>query len=101
MIWRKRRFDGVEYIPYFERFEKLLMANGALYREFIMVSTKTDDPFVDDFYIGVPDDRFLAPFDGFEPINDSELPKVIDTLHIADASTEEFKSRFTFRHRTR
>src|SRR6266702_2220432 len=53
MVWGKRRFKDVEYVPYFERFEKLLIANGAQYREFIMVSTKTDDPFVDDFYIGV------------------------------------------------
>jgi hypothetical protein len=41
---------------------------------------------------------FLAVFDGFERIGESDLPKVIDTLHIADASTEQFKSRFTFAH---
>jgi hypothetical protein len=96
MIWGKRRFDGVEYIPYFERFEKLLIANGALYREFIMVSTKTDKPLTDDFYIGVPNKSFLAAFDGFEEISESELPKLIDTLHIADASTDNFKSLFQF-----
>ena len=98
MVWGKRRFDGVEYVPYFDRFEKLLLANGTLYREFIMVSTKTDNPFVDDFYIGVPNDVFLALFDGFERIGEADLPKVIDTLHIADASTDQFKSRFRFAH---
>lgn len=29
----------------------------------------------------------LAVFDGFERIGEGDLPKVIDTLHIADASS--------------
>ena len=76
-----------------------MLANGALYREFIMVSTKTSDPFVDDFNLGLPSKTFLALFDGFEEITESDLPKVINTLHIADASTDEFKSRFHFADR--
>ncbi len=71
MVWGKRRFKGVDYVPYFDRFEKLLLANGAQYREFIMVSTKTDEPLVDDFYIGVPNEAFLMLFDGFEKIREA------------------------------
>jgi hypothetical protein len=43
----------------------------------------------------------MAAFDGFESVDESELPKVIDTLHIADATTDEFKSRFRFGRRSR
>jgi hypothetical protein len=96
MVWGKRRFDGVDHVPYFERFEKLMLENATLYRQFIMVSTKTENPFVDDFYIGVPNETLFKLFDGFERVAESNLPKVIDTLHIADASTEQFKSRFRF-----
>lgn len=53
MVWGKRRFDGVDYVPYFDRLDKMLLSNGALYREFIMVSTKTDRPLTADFYLGV------------------------------------------------
>jgi len=41
----------------------------------------------------------LALFDGFDPVEESELPKEINTLHIADASTEQLKSRFKFSDR--
>lgn len=59
MVWGKRRFAGIEYVPSFDLLEKLLMANAALYREFIMVSTKTSKPSVDDFYLGVPNKTFF------------------------------------------
>jgi hypothetical protein len=97
MRWAKRRFEGADYGPYFDLFEKLLMANPKFYRQFIMVSTKTDEPGVNDMWIGVPDPSFLAEFDGFEGVTESELPKEIDTLLIADATTDQFKTRFRFR----
>ncbi|OIQ64157.1 hypothetical protein GALL_542920 [mine drainage metagenome] len=84
-VWGRPRFDGTEYVPYFDRFEELLLPDGALYRGFIMVSTKNDNPFVDNFYIGLPNEAFFVLFDGFERISETNLPKVIDTLHIADA----------------
>jgi hypothetical protein len=46
---------------------------------------------------GVPHKAFMAAFDGFEQVERSDLPKIIDSLHIADATTDEFKSRFRFR----
>jgi hypothetical protein len=99
MIWAKRRFAFADHRPYFERLENLLMSNAPLYRQLIMVSTDVDrdQPGVSEYYIGVPSEIFLARFDGFERVAESDLPKVIDTLHIADASTPEFKSRFRIR----
>jgi hypothetical protein len=100
MIWGRRQFSYAEYTPYFDLMEKLLLANPTLYREFIMVGTERKAG-VHDVYVGVPNKMFMAAFDGFEPIEESALPKIIDTLHIADASTDEFKSRFEFKHNQR
>jgi hypothetical protein len=95
MIWAKREFAYAEYAPYMDRLEKLLMANPRQYREFMMVSTQTSKVGVDIFYIGVPNKAFAAVFDGFEIISESELPKEIDTLHVADVNA--FQERFRFR----
>jgi len=101
MKWAKRQFRFAEYVPYFDRLEKLTIANPTLYREFIMVSTKTEERGTDEVYVGVPNKSFLSAFDGFEEIEESNLPKEIDTLLIADGTTEEFKSRFRFKHKGR
>lgn len=97
MIWIKRRFSGVDYVPYFKRLESLLMANPTHYKELLMVSTKTDDPLTDDYYVGVPSKAHLIGFDGFERVNESDLPKKVDTFHFGDAIKEPFQSRFHFR----
>ncbi|SED39631.1 hypothetical protein SAMN05444161_3116 [Rhizobiales bacterium GAS191] len=98
MIWAKRRFAYADYSPYFDRLEKLLLADPRAYRQFIMVSTKTDDPGVSDYWIGVPDRTFLTGFDGFEIVGEGDLPKEIDALHIGDATTDVFNSRFQLPH---
>lgn len=98
MIWGKRRFAYADYSPYFDKMEKLIMANPTLYREFIMVSTKADGVGESTYYVGVPNETFIPAFDGFERVEETALPKIIDTLHIADATTEEFRSRFQFKH---
>jgi hypothetical protein len=89
MVWGKRRFQFAEYTPYFDRLEKLLMANPQRYAQFIMVSTKVNAR-ESEYYVGVPDKPLPALFDGFEPVEESALPKVINVLHIADATTDEF-----------
>jgi hypothetical protein len=101
MIWAKRRFDGIEYVPFMDLMEKLLMANAARYAEFVMVSVKTDKPLVDDYYVGLPDKMFLPMFERFEPVGDDALPKIIDTCLISGDQAAEPFSRFTFRHRLR
>lgn len=98
MYWGKRRFEFAKFQPYYDRLEKLVMANAQRYAQFMMVSTKVNAR-EDDYFIGVPDKPLLALFDGFEPVEESALPKLIDALHIADASTDEFKSRFQFNRR--
>jgi hypothetical protein len=99
MAWAKRRFAFADYGAYFDLFEKLVMANPLLHRQFIMVSVDVwgDKPGVGEYYVGVPSEAFLAGFDGFERVVESDLPKVIDTLHIADATTADFRSRFRFK----
>ena len=37
---------------------------------------------------------FMVGFVGFEPVEESSLPKGLDTLLIADATTDKFTSRF-------
>ncbi|WP_330083357.1 hypothetical protein [Methylocystis iwaonis] len=71
-----------------------------MYAEFIMVSTETPDAMVSDYYVGVPMEHLLAPFEHFERVSESQLPMIIDSFHLGDATKEPFKSRFKFRHGT-
>jgi hypothetical protein len=98
MFWAKRKFAYADYARYQDLLAKLQLANAARYPEFIMVSTQTADPGVSEYYIGVPYRPLLSMFDGFEPVDEDALPKVIDVLHLADATKEPFKSRFRFAH---
>jgi hypothetical protein len=97
MNWVKRRFAYADYAPYMDHLTKLLFANPTLYREFIMVSTKVDNARDSDCYIGVPNKAFLIGFDGFESVEEHELPKEIDTVLVADQTKDPFTSRFRFR----
>jgi hypothetical protein len=97
LFWAKRRFSYADYAPYQDRLQLLLFANPTRYAEFIMVSTKADNPGVGDDYVGVPTQEMLAAFDDFEPVAEHELPKEIDALLIADTTKEPFKSRFRSR----
>jgi hypothetical protein len=38
-------------------------------------------------------------FDGFEHVNESDLPKNIDTFHLGDTTKQPFTNRFRFRSR--
>ena len=98
MVWLKRRFAYADYAPYFAILEKLIDANPKLDAEFMMASTKFTDPHLSEYYVGLPDKSFAAAFDDFEPVAESNLPKMINTLHIGDATTEPFKARFRFAH---
>lgn len=75
-----------------------MMANTSNYQEFMMVSVKcSDEPRANEYYIGVPDQAMLSQFDLFNAIEEDEVPRIIDAIHIADASKEAFKNRFQFR----
>lgn len=99
MIWGKRVFDGPSYIPYQDRLQQLLFANARQYQEFIMVATATDRPGASTYWVGVPSEVLFTAFDGFERVQEADLPKKINALLIADATKEPFTSRFTFAHR--
>jgi hypothetical protein len=99
MIWGKRRFANAEYTPYFDKLEKLLLAQPHRYQQFLMVSTNGDELGIDDYYVGVPDAACMLAFDGFTPVAESDLPKEIDVFLIGDQTTSEFTSRFQMRGR--
>jgi hypothetical protein len=96
MVWGKRLFVGGDYAPYQDKITKLMMGNAPLYRQFIMVSTNSEhDPAASLCYVGVPNELFLAHFDNFEHVEESELPRDI-TLLVGDSTSQEFKRRFQF-----
>jgi hypothetical protein len=98
MYWAKRQFEWADYAPYQDLLEELLMANPTLYREFMMFSIKLNAG-KSDVYIGVPKKELLASFGGFEPVNEAGVPKIVDSLLVADANA--FGERFEFRHNLR
>jgi hypothetical protein len=102
MVWGKRRFSSAGYSPYFDLMRKLRQAEAdpTPYRQFIMVSTERVGG-ESDYYVGVPSETVMAAFDGFERVEESMLPKVIDVLHIGDATSDEFTSRFELKHNER
>lgn len=93
MYWAKRQFQWADYAPYQDRLEKLLMANPTLYREFMMFSVE-QKVGLSVVYVGVPVRELLAVFDQFEPVEETDLPKVVDTLLVADNNA--FRGRFKF-----
>ena len=98
MIWGKRVFQGADYAPYQDRMQTLLLANAAQYAQFIMVSTKVR-PGINTCWVGVPSEALFAAFDGFQRVQEGDLPREIDTLLVADATKEPFTSRFKFKRR--
>ncbi len=98
MIWGKRQFQWADYAPYQDRLGDLIMKNPTQYREFMMFSIE-QKVGLSDVYVGVPIKEYMALFDGFEPVSEDALPKVVDTLLVADANA--FAERFEFRHNQR
>jgi len=96
MIWLKRRLAYADYAPFQDALEKLMMENPTLYKEFIMVRTKFADLHLKEYYVGLPDQSFASVFTDFDVAKESDLPKIIDSVHIADTTKEPFTSRFQF-----
>jgi len=100
MVWGKRAFSNSDFSRYHEILLKLLYANPAHHREFMMVSIKTEDPTLRMYYVGVPLETFTVEFDEFEHVPDEELPKLIDTVIVADVKSDDFVSRFRYASQT-
>jgi hypothetical protein len=71
---------------------RLLMASGPLYPEFIMVSTRTKNQLISTYFIGLPNERFALAFGNFERVKESDLPKLIDVVHVADQTKHPRRS---------
>jgi hypothetical protein len=99
MFWIKRRFHAANFAASQDLIERLMIAMPDRYAEFLMVSTKTDEPLTSDYYVGLPAESLAAGFTGFQPVSESDLPKEIDTFLFGDQTKEPFTSRFKFRSR--
>jgi hypothetical protein len=99
MFWARRDFKSADHGPYPDRLVKLMMADVARRRQYIMVSVKRQKVMDNVVYVGVPDSGLLALFDGFERVAEAQLPKEIDVRLVAQGSSVEFTSRFKYRQR--
>jgi hypothetical protein len=97
MIWIKRQFQDADFGHYQDRLDALAIADATRIEEYLMVSTETA---VGDgeYYVGLPDDKFMRLFDGFTHVSESDLPKEIDAFHIG-VQGKEFHRLFKFRDR--
>jgi len=78
MIWAKRRLGEAEdYTIYQKRLADLHFM--ALSQQFVMVAKKAGRAGWD-IYVGLPDGFFLSQFDGFGPIDETELPGEVDQI---------------------
>jgi hypothetical protein len=99
MIWGKRRFQWAEYAPYQDRLGDLQLANATRHREFMMFAIE-EKVGLQDIYVGVPTRGLMAVFDGFEPVSEAALPRVVTSLLLADVNA--FKDAgFEFKHNKR
>lgn len=99
MFWMKRRFSDVEYVPYMDRLEAIMMDMPTRYSEFLMFWMNTEKTNVADYFVGVPTIQLSPVFDGFDAVNEEDLPKEIDGFLLGDQTKEPFTSRFKFAKR--
>jgi hypothetical protein len=68
---------------YMETIGALQFEDPSSVGELMMVGRDVDGRH-QDVYISVPSRELLARFDGFEAVSETELPKQIDFIHIAE-----------------
>ena len=85
MIWIKRQFRFAEFAPYQNRLGEFTFENAG--DEFFMVSMGND------YFVGLPSEEFHSHFDGFEVVNEADLPKEVKVL-VGDTNSQEFKRLF-------
>jgi hypothetical protein len=96
MIWAKQRVSHTACMIYMETIGALQFEDPSSVGELMMVGLDVDGRH-QDVYISVPSRELLARFDGFEAVSETELPKEIDFIHIAEHTSGNFKKRFTLR----
>jgi hypothetical protein len=73
VIWAKRTFTRSDWIPVQDQFEKQFLTLNAP-RDMMLVVMDNDD-VRQTLYIGLPNDELLGTFEGFNIVNESELPR--------------------------
>ena len=97
MIWLMRRFKNVDYVPYQNKVQAMWVSAPQHADEFIMVGVKTGQRLEQDCYVGLPSNEQAARFDGFETVEESKLPAVVDTVLWGNLMSDQFTSRFNVR----
>ena len=96
MIWAKRHFSGSEdYTPYQKRLADWHFF--ALSLDFVMVAKRSGRAIAEwDVYIGLPDELLLSQFDGFDLVDETELPREVDQILYApnQGTGSEFAKHF-------
>ena len=98
MIWAKQRVAHTACMIYMKTIGALQFEHPSSVGELMMVGRDVDGRH-QDVYISVPSRELLARFDGFEAVSETELPKEIDFIHVAEHTSGEFEKRFTLRDR--
>jgi hypothetical protein len=98
MIWAKQRVSHTACMIYMKTIGALQFEHPSSVGELMMVGRDVDGRH-QDVYISVPSRELLARFDGFEAVSETELPKEIDFIHVAEHTSGEFEKRFTLRDR--
>jgi hypothetical protein len=98
MIWAKQRVSHAACMIYMETIGALQFEDPSSVGELMMVGRDVDGRH-QDVYISVPSRELLARFDGFEAVSETELPKEIDFIHVAEHTSGQFEKRFTLRDR--
>lgn len=94
MFWVKRALKASEFPPYQHKMQVLLLAFPLSQADLIMVSVATEKAGQSICYVGVPLKEMLWIFDGFERVDEDNLPRQIDAVWVADQTQEPFTTRF-------
>ena len=100
MIWLKRRFLKEEFAApdYASTMQTLSMQLTTQATEFLMFSVPAGRLLESDVYVGLPTESFAPFFDGFVPVKEIDLPKVVDTFLFGDTRAEPFTTRLTLKY---
>lgn len=94
MIWAKRRFSFHAYEPYLVRLRELHSDPAPESDELMMVGRKVGKRGLQNVYVALPNAGFLGSFDGFEVINETDLPNEIDFHLYGNRSAVEKQFKF-------
>jgi hypothetical protein len=94
MIWAKREFKFADYSCYHTRFADLYDRLYKLHGPTGAMMVKAGKGFgLSDVIICVPGPEYLTQFDGFQIIDESELPEEAAPLYV-NLQTDDFERRF-------